>query len=129
MPKTLKRIMHVDDDVIIQKITGKSLESLGGFEVKAYGSGQAALDDYNSFRPDLILIDMIMPEMEGPEALHSLRERMSVLDVPVIFVTGREIEQIDLDDVTMGVIGVIKKPYKPQEVVDQVNTIWTQHYS
>ncbi len=129
MPKNLKRIMHVDDDIIIQKITSQALEKLGGFEVQTHGNGQTALDSYEDFKPDLILIDMIMPEMEGPEALHNLREKMRVLDVPVIFVTGKNKENIDLDDVTLGVIGVIKKPYQPQELVDTIKGIWTQHYS
>ncbi|HBR69959.1 MAG TPA: hypothetical protein DEA55_11350 [Rhodospirillaceae bacterium] len=129
MPKSLKRIMHVDDDVIIQKITRKALEEIGGFEVSTYGGGKEALDSLELVQPHLILIDMVMPDMEGPQALHKLREEMGILDLPVIFVTGKDAEHIELDDVTLGVIGVIKKPYKPQEIVDRIREIWDNHHA
>ncbi len=122
--------MHVDDDVIIQKITKRALEEMGGFVVSTYGGGKEALEALRSVQqPDLLLIDMVMPDMEGPQALHKLREEMGILDLPVIFVTGRDAEHIDLDDVTLGVIGVIKKPYKPQEIVDRIREIWEGHHS
>lgn len=129
MPKSLKRIMHVDDDVIIQKITRRALEEMGGYEVSTYGGGSEALEALGSVQPNLLLIDMVMPDMEGPQALHKLREEMNILDLPVIFVTGKDAEHINLDDVTLGVIGVIKKPYKPQEIVDRIRAIWDNHHA
>lgn len=121
--------MHVDDDVIIQKITSQALESLGKFEVRTFSCGEEALEGIEDFQPDLILIDMVMPGMGGPKALFRLREEEHILDIPVIFVTGNTEDRIDLDDMTMGVIGLIKKPYQPQELVDRVNELWIRHYA
>ena len=86
--RELKRILHVEDVPSIQVITRIALEKLGGFEVLSCPSGQAALEQVEAFAPQLILLDVMLPQMDGVELLRQLAERIDLSDVPVVFLTG-----------------------------------------
>src|SRR5690606_13994936 len=86
--KQLKRILHVEDVPSIQVITRIALEKLGNFEVLSCPSGQAALEQVEAFAPQLILLDVMLPQMDGVELLRQLAERVDLSDVPVVFLTG-----------------------------------------
>lgn len=109
----LQRVMMVEDDPDIQTIARLSLESVGGFEVEVCSGGVEALQRVESFAPDLILLDVMMPDMDGPTVLTRLREREATQNVPVIFMTAKaqahEIEAYK----KMGALEVVSKPFDP----------------
>jgi two-component system OmpR family response regulator len=119
----LRRILFVEDDPDIQVIATMALESLGGFSVLACGSGSEALSRFGEFAPELVLLDVMMPGMDGPATLLALR-RLPSGGVPVVFMTARvqahEIAQYR----EMGAVDVIAKPFDPMTLAATVQTIW-----
>ncbi len=122
----LKRILHVEDDRSIQAVAKLALETLGGFEVLSCLSGQEALDQVQGFNPDFILLDGMMPGMDGPATLSKLRELVDIEQVPVAFMTAKvqpqEIEQYR----QLGAREVIVKPFDPMTLAAQVRSIWSR---
>lgn len=122
----LKRILHVEDDRSIQAVAKLALETLGGFEVLSCLSGQEALDQVQGFNPDFILLDVMMPGMDGPETLSKLRELVDIEQIPVAFMTAKvqppEIEQYR----QLGAREVIVKPFDPMTLAAQVRDIWSR---
>ncbi len=122
----LKRILHVEDDRSIQAVAKLALETLGGFEVLSCLSGQEALDQVQGFNPDFILLDVMMPGMDGPATLSKLRELVDIEQVPVAFMTAKvqpqEIEQYR----QLGAREVIVKPFDPMALAAQVRSIWSR---
>ncbi len=126
--QTLQRILLVEDDPDIQAIAKLALEAVGGFTVEVCSSGQAALEQAPQMQPDLILLDVMMPGMDGPTTLHHLRQLDPMVNTPIIFMTAKvqnhEIEAYK----AMGAIDVIAKPFDPMTLADTVKQIWTRYY-
>ena len=122
----LTRILHVDDEPDIQAVTALALEVLGGFTVESCGSGAEALERAESFRPDLIILDVMMPGMDGPATLQELRQRPSLAEVPVIFMTAKVQTQEVEHYLGLGASGVITKPFDPESLSGEVQAIWAQ---
>lgn len=120
----LNRILLVEDEADIQTVARLALETVGGFTVQVCGSGQEALQALVSFNPDLILMDVMMPGMDGPATLSELRELPQGRDIPVVFMTAKvqrsEVQQLR----EQGVIDVIAKPFDPMTLADQVRVLW-----
>src|SRR5215207_3322994 len=85
----LTRILMVEDDPDIQAVARLALEALGGFTVVMCGSGALAVQQAPVFAPDLILLDVMMPGMDGPSTLQALREKATTAAIPVIFITAK----------------------------------------
>ena len=122
----LTRILHVDDEPDIQAVTALALEVLGGFTVESCGSGAEALERAESFRPDLIILDVMMPGMDGPATLQELRQRPSLAEVPVIFMTAKVQTQEVEHYLGLGASGVITKPFDPESLSGEVAAIWAE---
>lgn len=120
----LRRILHVEDDPSIQAVARLALEVVGGFQVLSCASGAQALDEVETFAPDFILLDVMMPGMDGPQTLRCLSERIDLAQVPVAFMTAkvqsREIEHLR----SLGARDVIIKPFDPMRLADQIRSIW-----
>lgn len=123
---TLERILYVEDDPDIQAIARVALEAVGGFTVETCNNGESALEAVASFQPDLLLLDVMMPDMDGPSTLQALRNQPGMAEIPAIFMTAKvqpqEIEQLQ----TQGVVDIITKPFDPMTLSDQVLQIWEQ---
>jgi len=123
----LKNILHVDDHSDILVVAQLALERLGDYAVTTCTSGNEMLAAVKAKRPDLILLDVMMPRMDGLAALKLLRELPEGHDLPVIFVTAN----IQPDDVAQyrkhGAIGVITKPFNPMTLARTIATLWNQH--
>ncbi len=119
----LTKIMIVEDDDNIREIEARILFKLGGFEVTACRSGQEALEVVSSSKPQLILLDVMMPGMDGHTTLKKLKENNKI---PVVFITARVQHQQIEEYQKEGVIGVISKPFDPMMLVDTINAIWSQ---
>jgi CheY-like chemotaxis protein len=85
----MKRILLIDDDEDMLAMTGRWLEK-GGYEVMKAASGKEALDKIAADRPDLILLDYAMPEMDGPAVLAAIRSNAETKDIPVVYRTGMD---------------------------------------
>jgi two-component system OmpR family response regulator len=119
----LRRILFVEDDPDIQVVATMALESLGGFAVLACGSGTEALSRFDGFAPDLVLLDVMMPGMDGPSTLAALR-RLPSGGVPVVFMTARVQAHEIADYREMGAADVIAKPFDPMILAETVQGIW-----
>tara|TARA_R110002020_G_scaffold258934_3_gene472793 strand:+ start:316 stop:708 length:393 start_codon:yes stop_codon:yes gene_type:complete len=122
----LTRILYVEDDLDIQTVAKLALEVVGGFNVKVCSSGEEAMAEAEHFSPDLILLDVMMPGMDGPNTMASLRQLKTLQKVPVIFMTAKvqpkEVEQL----ISLGAESVIAKPFDPMTLSSQVRSIWEQ---
>lgn len=124
----LKRIMHIEDDDSIRMITSITLESVGNFELLSCEGGQEALDKFDGFQPQAILLDVMMPGMDGPETLEKLKEQFGLDNVMVIFMTAK-VQQEELEHFkSIGGFDVIEKPFDPMALTDKIKTCW-QAYS
>jgi CheY-like chemotaxis protein len=123
---SLKRILLVEDDPDIQTITSLALGTFGGYDVLVCGSAAEALAAAAAFRPDLMLLDVMMPGMDGIEALRALRRIPETADTPVVFLTAR----VQPSDVAryqeLGSLGLIRKPFEPMALVDTIGQIWSR---
>ncbi len=122
--RVLKRIMVVEDEPDIQTISKLALESLGGFIVQACGSGAEMLAAASSFAPDLILLDVMMPDLDGPSTLAILRATPALADVPVIFMTAKVQSHEVAHYRALGARGVIPKPFDPMTLADVIRQMW-----
>ena len=124
MSKTLKKILYVEDEADIQAIAKMALETIGGFEVMVCGSGSEAINNAPDFTPDILLLDIMMPGMDGPNTLIALRRLPELKATPAVFLTAKampsEIERYK----ELGALDVIAKPFDPMTLSDQVREIW-----
>lgn len=122
--KKLEKIMMVEDDLDIQTVAQLALETVGGFTVKICSSGQEALTNIEDFQPNLVLLDVMMPEMDGPTTLKKLRDTDVGQNIPVIFMTAKaqahEVEHYK----NLGALDVITKPFDPMTLSEQIKEIW-----
>ena len=122
----LQRILYVEDEADIRAVAQLALESIGGFTVKTCSSGEEALREAEAFAPDLILLDVMMPGMDGPSTLKALRDLPALSEVPVTFMTAKvqpaEIKYFK----SLGAREVIAKPFDPMTLVDQLRAIWQE---
>jgi CheY-like chemotaxis protein len=121
---TLQRILLADDEPDILEISRIALETVGGFEVLVCSSGKKLLERLSGFEPDLVIVDVLMPDMTGPEVFEEIRRRPEFDAVPVIYLTG-VIQEEELEDLReTGVADVILKPFDPMTLADRINDIW-----
>ncbi|MBT5565150.1 MAG: response regulator [Rhodospirillaceae bacterium] len=129
MTSILKKILHVEDESDIRAIAKMSLEKIGQLEVESCASGQDALDRVAAFAPDMVLLDAMMPEMDGPEVLKQLRARDDTNHIPIVFMTAKvqasEIEGYKV----LGALEVISKPFDPMTLHQQLKDIWLANQS
>ena len=124
---TLERILYVEDDPDIREVARLALEVVGGLTILACESGEDALARLPGFAPDLLLLDVMMPGMDGPTLLRRLRAIDSSRNVPAIFMTAKMQPDEITDLERIGAIGVIPKPFDPMRLTDNVRTIWIEH--
>lgn len=127
MPDTkLERILYVEDEPDIQTVARIALETVGGFVVRICSSGAEALEAFAQFKPDCVLLDVMMPGMDGPATLKALRALPGAAHIPVIFMTAK----VQASEVSryraLGALGVIAKPFDPMTLANAVRDIWTQ---
>ena len=120
----LQKIMLVDDEPDILSISKIALETVGGYEVLACESGAEMLRQLPLFEPDLVMIDVLMPEMPGIEAFREMRRIAGFEDTPVIFLTGL-INGNDLSELrAAGAADIILKPFDPMALADRIQGVW-----
>jgi two-component system, OmpR family, response regulator len=123
----LRRILLVEDDPHIQDMTSLLLSRLGGFEVQACGSAADALQKAQAFGPDLILLDFMMPGLDGQDAFEAFRQTPATAATPVIFVTARVQPRAIVEYRKLGSLGVIPKPFDPERLAETIQGMWDRH--
>jgi CheY-like chemotaxis protein len=118
-----RRILYIDDEADIREVAAMALELNPEFEVRTGGSGAEALTMARNWRPDLIMLDVMMPGMDGPTTLASLREDSLTRDIPVIFITARTQAREVQGFRALGAIGVLAKPFDPMDLAAEVRGI------
>lgn len=123
MDASLRHVLVVDDSLLIREVTRLALESAGGFTVSAAESGVEAVAAAAADPPDVILLDVVMPDMDGPATVQALRMREETRNVPVVLVTGRDQEEDRRAFAELGVAGVIQKPFDAGTLAAQVRQL------
>lgn len=117
------KVLIVDDEADIRRIGELSLQSVGGWDVVLAESGAKGVEAARAHRPDLILMDMMMPEMDGLTTLRLLREDPDLGRTPVVFMTAKvqrnEVERY----LQAGALGVVHKPFDPMTLPDEIKKI------
>ncbi|HSG75267.1 MAG TPA: response regulator [Burkholderiales bacterium] len=122
--RPLLRICYVEDDEDIQRVARLALERVGKMEVSIIGDPTVALEGILAFKPDLVLLDWMMPVMDGPTLFKRMRETDGLRDLPVVFITAKA-SQRELDELReMGAAGVLSKPFSPKDLPEQLRAIW-----
>ena len=120
----LDKIMLVEDEEDIRAVAELALEAVGGFTLKACHSGADALEKLDIFKPQLILLDVMMPTMDGPSTLRAIREKPGFEHTPAVFMTAK----VQPDEVkgylALGAVDVIPKPFDPMTLSDRIREIW-----
>lgn len=119
----ITRVLMIDDEPHIRRIGELSLKSVGKWQVRLASSGAEGIEMATAERPDVILLDVMMPGMDGPTTLTKLRESPTTASIPVIFMTAKvqkhEVERY----VRIGAAGVISKPFDPMALPDEIRRI------
>ncbi|MBO0343778.1 response regulator [Roseibium limicola] len=113
------KALHVDDDEDIGFLVQMGLEMSGDYEVRWVDSGKEALDVVEEWVPNLIILDVMMPEMDGPTTLKMLRKKARMADVPVVFLTAKGEREFDYLR-SIGAQGAINKPFNPTALAEQL---------
>lgn len=118
-----KRILIIDDEDGVREITQISLEAAAGWEVLTAASGSEGIKLAASEQPDAILLDVMMPEMDGPTTFKQLQQNPATQKIPTILLTAKAKSSEKQQFLDLGVAGVITKPFKPQELVQQIRQL------
>jgi len=122
--KKLTHIVCVDDEDDILEIVKMCLELGTEAKITCLSSGKQALTDLPNLEPDLVMLDVMMPQMDGPATLSALRATTELKSLPVIFMTAR-VRQSEVGEyLNLGAIGVVPKPFDPTTLAAEVIHIW-----
>lgn len=120
---SVKRILLIDDEYHIREITKLSLEMMAGWEVFTASSGREGLIQAEVEQPDAILLDMMMPELDGTATLAKLQENLTTQHIPVLLLTAKVQSGKEHLLTEQGVIAVIAKPFEPLTLASEIAKI------
>jgi CheY-like chemotaxis protein len=124
--RPLNRICYVEDDEDIQRIVRMSLERVGKMTVEIVTDPMTAIPAMTAFKPDLVMLDWMMPGMDGPTLFREMKKRPEVASLPVVFITAKAAQR-DLDELkSLGAAGTISKPFSPKDLPEQLRAIWSK---
>lgn len=116
----MKKILLIDDEADIREVAGLTLETMGDFEVFSAANGFEGVRIAAAVQPDVVLLDVMMPEIDGPSTLALLRETLSTREIPVIFMTAK-VQASDRRKLSeLGARGIISKPFDPMSLANEV---------
>lgn len=118
-----RRILVVDDSALVRQLAHVALDTIGGWEVLRAESGAEALEQADAERPEAILLDVVMPGMDGFATLSALRAKPTTADIPVILVTAKDKAADRERAESLGATGMIAKPFAVEELAGQVAAV------
>jgi two-component system OmpR family response regulator len=122
--RPLRSILYVDDEPDIREIVELSLGLAADLEVASCGSGEEALALLANSRPDLVLLDVMMPGLDGPGTLARMRADPGLAGIPVVFLTAKALPAEVQRFLALGAAAIIPKPFDALKLADQVKTLW-----
>ena len=124
--RALNRICYVEDDEDIQRIVRMSLERVGKMKVEIVTDPLRAIDVIKAFAPDLVMLDWMMPGMDGPTLFRKMKQLPETASLPVVFITAKATQR-DMDElVALGAAATISKPFNPKDLPEQLRAIWAK---
>jgi two-component system OmpR family response regulator len=123
-PEQLKTLLYVDDEPDIREVVQLSLGLMESLTVHACDSGEQALRMLPQVKPDLVLLDVMMPGVDGPTTLKRMRADAAFAHIPVVFMTAKAMPQEIARFRELGAAAVIAKPFDPMQLANQVLAIW-----
>jgi len=118
-----RTILLIDDEDDIREVATLTLETMGDFVVTSASSGEAGIECATRELPDAILLDVMMPELDGPSTLARLRAIAGTRDIPVIFLTAK-VQAVDRRHLAdLGAAGIIAKPFDPMTLAEEVTSL------
>ena len=124
--RPLNRICYVEDDEDIQRIVRMSLERVGKMTVEVVSDPTAAIAAMTAFKPDLVMLDWMMPGMDGPTLFKKMKTVPEVSALPVVFITAKATSRDMEELMSLGAAGTISKPFSPKDLPDQLRAIWAK---
>lgn len=125
--KELKRILYAEDEPDVQTVVEITIQTMSNYEIKVCSNGKLLLDCVEEYNPDLILLDVMMPEMDGPTTFKHLKQDEKTKNIPVIFMTAKaqthEVETFKQS----GAIGIVTKPFDPLILCTEIEKIWREN--
>ena len=125
MPDSLRHILCIDDEPDILEIARLCLETVGDYQVTTCVGGRDGIAQAIQSPPDLILIDVMMPDMDGPTTFRKIKDIATLEKIPVIFMTAR-VQKSEIDGyLKIGAAAVIAKPFDPMKLSQDIRAIWS----
>jgi two-component system, OmpR family, response regulator len=122
--RKIHSVLFVDDDPDVCEVVQATLSLIAGLQVYTAGSGEQAIDLAYELRPDLVLMDVVMPGLDGPSTLKRMRELAPISEIPVIFLSAKVLPATVAHFLELGAIGVIGKPFDPLKLSDELLSQW-----
>lgn len=118
----MRRILIIDDEDHIRDVAAFSLEAMAGWRVDTASSGPDGIRTATFYPPDAILLDVIMPAMDGPSTFRQLQKTPALAAIPVILLTAEATNANERRFNELGVVGVLAKPFDPLTLADQISS-------
>ena len=122
---TVRKVLLVDDEDDIRTVGHLSLSRVGGWQTVLAASGAEAVTQADREQPDLILLDVMMPGMDGPTTFLRLRAQPSTSRTPIIFMTAKIQKQEVARYLELGALGVISKPFDPMTLPAEIRRLFS----
>jgi len=124
--RDFQSVLYVDDDADICSVVQATLRLVPGLHVQTADSGERAIDLAYELRPDLVLMDVMMPGLDGPSTFKRMRESALLAHIPVIFMTAKVLPAEISQFLQLGAIGVIVKPFDPLKLYSELFALWNK---
>src|SRR3982750_5061110 len=124
--RPLIRICYGEDDEDIQRIVRMSLERVGKMTVEVVSDPNQAIGVMMRFKPDLVMLDWMMPGMDGPTLFRKMKQDPEAALLPVVFITAKATQRDTDELMALGAPGMISKPFSPKDLPDQLRAIWAK---
>jgi CheY-like chemotaxis protein len=121
-----KHILFIDDERDIRAVVAFCLRKTAGWQVSSASGGAAGVAIAHAEQPDAILLDVMMPDLDGPATLRRLQADAQTREIPVIFLTAKAQSADHRAFAALGVAGVVTKPFDPVTLTDQIQAILTR---
>lgn len=120
----LTRILHVDDDADIRLMVSTVLKLVGGFEVEQFSSGEEAIMHAPKLKPQMLLLDVMMPNISGYETWNELKKSPELEQIPTVFLTAKHDKNLDQRLLDEGALAVLNKPFDPVALCKTLQKLW-----
>jgi two-component system OmpR family response regulator len=125
----LNHILCIDDEEDILQVAKLALEAIGGFRVSVCHGSAESVAKAKALKPDLVLLDVMMPVMDGPTTLAKLHESDACPALPVMFMTAKARPDELNALLELGAIGVISKPFDPMTLSVEIRSLWDTYHA